>query len=1048
MIKYVIAKPVVVIVGIILISLFGILSLYRIPYQLTPSVTRPVITISTTWSGATPYEMEREIVERQEKALKGLDNLISMESRMRNSSANITLEFKIGTSLTESMLKVSNKLDEVKRYPDGIDKPIITATGESASPVVWMVLKTQDGNPSHVSQYRTFFNESVIQYFERIDGVAEVFFPGNTNREMHVIIDHAKLASYNLTLSDLIGVLDSENVNISAGTMDYGRRSYRVRSVAEYKSAEQISNTVIWSDGQKRVKLSDIGEVKEGYARATSYVESNFDAAMVIGIKPEPGANILELSDATERVFNELNSGILHHEGLYLEWVHDQRGYINGAISLVQQNIIIGGFLAIIVLWVFLRSFSSTVVIALAMPISILGTFIVMYALGRTLNVVSMAGISFAVGMLVDSAIVVLENIDRHRKLGKGIFLASFDGTREVVGALIASVLTTVAIFIPIINMEEEAGQLFRDIALTASSAVLFSMLVSIFVIPMFSYQILRFFGKKRDHAPTELERFGTRIVALIMSILEACISSRLRRIFTIVVFTISSILIGYLLMPKMEYLPQGNQNFVTTMINPPPGLSYEARREIGRAVFDLNAQYFLQNGYTKDVAGEMPPIRQMFFLGGDTFMYFGARSSIEDRAGDMIPQFFKTLAQIPGITGVSMQPGIFERGLGKGRTIDIDISGSDINGIIATASALQNMIRQNFPSGTQVRPLPSLDLIYPEINLYPDSDKLKAAGLTPTSFGIALDVLMEGRTIAEYKEEGREKIDLILKANKSDLVTPEEIYNAQIYTPNAGILPISSLSNIAREYGISEIRHFERKRTITLQVTPPKDTPLQSAMERIEGEFSTALKEQGLMNGISLRLSGTADKLTQTRLALQGGFLLAVVIIYLLMSALYENFIYPLIIIFTIPLAVAGGMLALKLVNLLLVSQPLDILTMLGFIILVGTVVNNAILIVYQAINNIRESGLDSYLAVKEAVRTRLRPIYMSTLTSLFGMLPLVVAPGPGSEVYRGLGAVILGGLTYSTIITVFVIPSLLLFVIDREYKQIDIENAERDGM
>lgn len=393
------------------------------------------------------------------------------------------------------------------------------------------------------------------------------------------------------------------------------------------------------------------------------------------------------------------------------------------------------------------------------------------------------------------------------------------------------------------------------------------------------------------------------------------------------------------------------------------------------------------------------------------------------------------------------MQPGIFERGMGKGRTIDVDISGVEIESLIQTASAMQRLIKQRLPQGTQVRPLPSLELIYPEINLYPDSDKLKAAGLNPSTFGVALDVLMDGRAIAEYKEEGREKIDLVLKANKGELKTPEEIYNALIYTPSAGILPLSSLSEIKREYGITEIRHFERKRTVTLQVTPPKNMPLEEAMEKIQGEFVEELQKQGLMGSNELRLSGTADKLTQTRLALQGGFVLAVVIIYLLMAALYENFIYPLIIIFTVPLAVAGGVIGLKLVNLFLANQPLDILTMLGFIILVGTVVNNAILIVYQAINNIREEGMEAYEAVILSVRTRLRPIYMSTLTSLFGMLPLVLAPGPGSEVYRGLGAVILGGLTFSTLITVFVIPSLLLFVIQKERLKIDIEKAEKAG-
>ena len=1040
MIKYVITKPVVIIVGIVLIALFGVLSLYQIPYQLTPSVTRPVISATTTWSGATPYEIEREIIERQEKVLKGLDNLVSMESRSRNGRGSITLEFRLGTSLTEAMLKVSNKLDEVKRYPDGMDRPIITATGESTSPVVWMSLKTKEGNARHINEYRTFFNERVSQYFERVDGVAELFFPSGTEREMHIIVDHEKLAGYKITIPELLAALSGENVNTSAGTMEYGTRVYRVRMVSEFKSIQQIEDTVIWSDGERRIRLSDVARVQEGYARANTYVQHNFAPALMIGIKPEPGSNILKLSDEIEKVYLKLNEGILAKEGLVLEWTYDQRDYINGAIDLVRRNILIGGILAIVVLWVFLRSFASTIVIALAMPISILGTFIVMNLLGRTLNVVSMAGISFAVGMLVDSAIVVLENIDRHRRLGKGIFQAAYEGSREVVGALIASVLTTVAIFIPILRLQEEAGQLFRDIALTASSAVLFSMVVSLLVIPMFSYQLLRFFGISQTEAKSH--SLGEKIAEMIMRLVAYCAASLSRRIITVAAFTLLSFGLSILLFPKMEYLPQGNQNFIATVLNPPPGLSYEERKAIGEEVFNLNKNYFLKEGYTKDVAGEMPPIRHMFYIGGETFMFFGAETNIEDRAKDMIPQLQRAIAGIPGITGIVMQPGIFERGIGKGRTIDVDVSGAEIESLVRTAGALQSLIRERFPRGTQVRPLPSLELTYPEVNLYPDSDLLKAAGLTPSSFGITLDVLMSGRNVAEYKEEGREKVDLVLKVENGGDETPESLYDSLIYTPNAGIVPLSMLSRLEYEYGMNEIRHFERRRTITLQVTPPKDLSLQEAMERIEGEFVQELRTRGIMGENELRLSGTADKLTQTRLALEGGFVLAVVIIYLLMAALYENFIYPLIIIFTVPLAVAGGLIALKLVNLFLVAQPLDILTMLGFIILVGTVVNNAILIVYQAINNVRAGVASHYDSVILAVRTRLRPIYMSTLTSLFGMLPLVLAPGPGSEVYRGLGAVILGGMTFSTLVVVFVIPALLLFVIGREGKRVDMEN------
>jgi HAE1 family hydrophobic/amphiphilic exporter-1 len=341
--------------------------------------------------------------------------------------------------------------------------------------------------------------------------------------------------------------------------------------------------------------------------------------------------------------------------------------------------------------------------------------------------------------------------------------------------------------------------------------------------------------------------------------------------------------------------------------------------------------------------------------------------------------------------------------------------------------------IAQEIPE-SQIRPVPSLELLFPEARLVPSRDRLKAVNMTARDFGVTLDVLMDGRDIGDFNEEGEKKINLILKASEEDIRTPEELYHSMIAVPGGRIVPISSLATLERTAGITEIRHLERQRTITLQVTPPFSIPLQEAMETITTRIIQPMAEQNMLQGTDVRQSGVADKLTETRQTLQWDFILAAIIAYLLMSALFGNFIYPLIIMFTLPLAAVGGLLGLKLVNWFVAPQPFDILTMLGFIILVGVVVNNAILIVHQALNNVRENGMAYQEAVLESTRTRLRPIYMSAATSVFGMLPLVLVPGPGSEFYRGLGSVVLGGLALSTIFTVFVIPSLLMFAIQME--------------
>lgn len=1034
-IKFSIEKPVTVIVSVIFLVLFGIIGLKSMPYQLSPTVIEPEITVTTMWVGATPYEIERDIIEEQENVLKGIPGLIEMESSAFNSRGTVTLRFKIGTDVDNALLRVSNKLNEVRSYPENVEQPVINATGAATSPIIWMILKADDDNPNSIDTYKTFFENEIRQYLERVEGVADLFMGGGTKREMHIIIKPEKLAAYGLTINNIINVLRDENVNISAGTMGVGRKNYRIRTTGEFNSPEEIENIVIKSTGQRRITVSDVASIGFGYEKTTVAMLHKGEKGIAIGVKPEPDSNVLELTDRVEEMVTWLNEEKLQPKNIHIEWVYDQRPYIRGAIGLIRTNIFIGGMLAIVVLLIFLRSFSLTLIAASAIPISVIGTFIFMNAFGRSLNVVSLAGIAFAVGMLVDSAIVVLENIDRHRKMGKSPFESAYDGTREVWGAILASTLTTVAIFLPVVFMQEEAGQLFRDIAIAVTCAVILSLFVSVSVIPMFSKQIFTLSGKKVSRK-NHLTDIGNSLAEGIMKIVQMATKNWKTRLTTVLSLTLLAVITAWLLMPPKEYLPQGNRNLVINILVPPPGLSYEERKETGEHIYKTLEPYF-----GKDYKG-YPGIEHMFYVGAEQIMLYGATSIHEQRAGELVPLFMELNNSIPGMFGMSMQAGVFQTRLGRGRTIEVDISGNDLNQVVQVAGTMFGIIKKEIPEA-QIRPVPSLEILYPEIKILPRRDRLKASGMSAKDLGIILDVLMDGRRIGEFKQEGQKKIDLVLKASEKDISTPEELYNSLLATPGGRIVPVSSLSELVRTTGLTQVRHLERRRTVTLQVTPPKTMPLQEAMETIDNKIIPILKNQGMLEGIDVRQSGVADKLTETGKALQWNFILAALIAYLLMAALFGNFIYPLIILFTVPLAAAGGFIGLRLENLFISYQPFDILTMLGFIILVGVVVNNAILIVHQALNNIRYHGMDYREAVLESTKTRLRPIYMSASTSVFGMLPLVLIGGPGSEFYRGLGSVVLGGIAISTIFTVFVIPCLLMFAIKME-KVKETKNTE----
>ena len=1033
-IKYSLHKPVTITVAVILILLFGLLALQQLPLQLTPNVTEAKISILTAWPGASPREIEQDIIEEQEQVLKNTPGLIVYEAKAQDNLGTITLTFKLGTSIDKALLEVSNKLTEVDNYPTNVEKPIIKATGESSSPVIWTMLRTLPENPNDIDTYKTYLEDQIREHYERVPGVAELFMLSGTKQQMQITLDINRLAKYKLSIDDIIHKIQRHNQDISAGSIDIDRRNYRIRTTAQFRSKKSLQELILLSDNDRQVKLKDISTVSYGYAIPNAFSAIEGTKGLIIGVKPENNTNIVTLSNNVEQVVNQLNETKLQEMGLKIDWLHDKRHYIQGSIELVQKNILIGGVLAIAVLLLFLRTISSTAVVALAIPISIISTFIILHLMGRSLNTISLAGISFSVGMLVDSAIVVLENIDRHKKMGKPFFTAAYDGTNEVWGALIASALTTIAVFLPIIFLQNEAGQLFKDIAIAVTAAVSFSLFVSISVIPMLWHQMMRLHphDKHQDNSSSNASRsilviVGNWITTVFMVLISNILQTRSKRILTILCLTFLSALSVYSLFPKMEYLPQGNRNLYFNIMIPPPGLSYQEKKSIGDSIYQQLKPHINQSvdGY--------PAIERLFYVAAGDFMIFGVIARDDSRIKELKPLLIPIVNSFPGLFGITKQAGVFEQGIGKGRTIDIDISGEKLEDITRVGATLFGALKKAVPT-MQIRPIPSIELLYPEVLLKPNHDQLQRLGMDSFSLGIIADVLLQGRKIGEFKSDGVKKIDLILKADQNHINSPEELYYSLVATPSGNLVGFNTLAELEQTTGISEIRHFNGKRTITLEVTPPQEMTLQEGMELFQQDIFPQLEQEGKLKNVNLSLSGTTDKLTETIDSMYLNIGLAIIITYLLMSALFANFIYPLIILFTLPLAAAGGFIGLALTNRFLAHQPLDVLTMLGFVILIGIVVNNAILIVHQTLNLIRNDGYEHKKAILESTRSRLRPIFMSSLTSLFGMLPLLLSPGPGSEFYRGLGSVITGGLAFSTLFTLFVIPSLLMFVIGME--------------
>jgi HAE1 family hydrophobic/amphiphilic exporter-1 len=1034
-----IERPIAVISAVLMTVLFGIVALERIPIQLAPDVNRPVITVQTLWPGAAPAEVEREIVNRQEEQMAGLEGLQSITSRSEQGRARVTLEFEIGANMDRALLLVSNRLDRVSGYPDETDQPTLDTAGSEDNPIAWFIMTRVQDNERPIHEYGDFIDDVVKDRIERVPGVSQVTYFGGSEREMQITVQPELLARYGLTVGAVLKALRDANAAVSAGDVDEGKRRYVVRTEGELSTLEAVRAVVLRAQvnpdtGRSgHVTLGDVAEVTFGYKRPTATIRMLGKDAIAFNAKRQTGANVIATMKGIGDAVRELNRSFVPDAGLKLQQVYDETVYINSAIDLVQQNIWVGGALAAMVLLLFLRSARATLVISIAIPVSIIGAFVAMAALGRSINVISLAGLAFAVGMVVDAAIVVLENIYRMREEGRSARDSAYHGANQVWGAVLVSALTTVMVFIPILIMDLEVGQLFRDIAVAISVAVTLSLIVSITVIPALSKRLFR--SPRTSTGETAFTRIKLPIVdtlaglfvKTVMWFVHRVVRNRFLALLVVTVMIAGAGAFSVNFLPKLEYLPEGNRNLVFGIIIPPPGYNLATMSGIAEQVEDATRPLWAIESGPESVPGGPPKIERFFFVATRATTFIGATSQEPQRAGELIPVLRDPVFREPGTFGFINQPSIFGRGIGSGRKIDFDISGPDLERVLAVAGRAVRKLATALPrsAGNQLRPNPGLELGAPEVRVIPDRVRLADNGITARELGNTLDAFNDGLRVAEVTA-GSKRLDLTLRGPTHGVTTTQGIAQLPVVTPDGRIIPASSLASVIFTAGPTEIRHRERQRTVTLELRPAPGIALEEALDVLREQVMEPLQSEGLPQGITLGFSGTADQLKQTWDAMLIQLLLALVIVYLVMAVLFESFIYPFVILTSVPVAAAGGVAGIALLNID-GFQPLDMLTLLGFVILIGIVVNNAILIVHQTLFHLREENMTPEQAIDTATRNRIRPIFMSTLTSVFGMLPLVLFPGAGSELYRGLGSVVVGGLALSALLTLVMVPPLL---------------------
>lgn len=1033
-------RPTAVISAVLMVVMFGALALKTIPVQLAPDVRKPIITVTTNWFGAAPAEIEREIINQQEDVLKGLEGLEKMLSSSTNGQGEITLEFAIGQNMDKALLLVANRLDRVPSYPAEADKPTLDTAGSDDNPIAWIVMKRTDGNTRPIHEYGDFAEDVIKARLERVSGVSRINVFGGSEKELRLIIEPQKLAQYGLTITQVATILRAANISLSAGDVEEGKRRYVVRTESELNNLEVIDQIALFSRRDEtgrniRVMLKDIATVEFGYKEPTARIRHLGEPAMAVNAVRETSANVIEIMAGLREAIAELNRDVLPQERLQLTQVYDETIYIDSAIELVQQNIYVGGTLAALILMLFLRSLGATLVVSLAIPVSIVGSFVAMAGMGRSINVISLAGLAFAVGMVVDAAIVVLENIYRLRQQHVPPDEAAYKGAAQVWGAVFVSALTTIMVFIPVLVMELEVSQLFRDIAVAISVAVTLSLIGAVTVIPALAKYLLR--GDVVDHAVHRrlpiIDPLAGLFVRLVMGFTGLVVRHRVFALTVVLAVSAGAVFTTWKFLPKLEYLPEGNRNLVFGIILPPPGYNLDTMSDIAKNLEAVVKPLWASETGRESVAGQPPKIDNFFFVALNSRTIVGASAVEGSRVAELIPVLSKPVFSEPGTFGFMTQPSIFGRGIGGQRAINLDISGPDLEKVLTVALQATGIVNDLFPrsEGNQFRPLPGLELGAPELRVLPHYIRLADSGVTPRDLALSIDAYNDGLRLLEVTLGGK-RMDLMLMGPKDNVTNTQGIGQLPVVTADGTILPVSALAEVKLTAGPTEIRHLERVRTVTLEILPASNIALESAMEMIQEQVIKPLNDKGLPPEISLSLSGTADQLTETWNAMVWQLVIAIAIVYLVMAVLFESFAYPLIIMLSVPLATAGAVLGLAGLNTFM-FQPLDMLTLLGFVILVGIVVNNAILLVHQTLYHLREEAMDAASAILEATRNRIRPIFMSTLTSVFGMLPLVLFPGAGSELYRGLGTVVLSGLAFSAVLTLVIIPSLLSLFVGR---------------
>jgi len=1027
-------RGILIAVATLIVALLGVVAATKIPVQMIPDLEVRTISVRTVWPGATPQDVEKEILVEQEEHLRSVPGLQRIVSSASFGRARVELEFPFGISLNDTMIDVINALSRVPSYPNNVDEPRIYATSFSANSFMFFRVAPLPGNPRGLKMIpmQDFIQDRVASRMETVPGVSEISVYGGAERQIQVIIDPVRLAERNLNVGQVRSAIQQRNRDLSGGEIESGKRRYLLRTVGRFRDIGDLKELIVDNRGDALIRLGEIADIRLGHFEISRYSYTNGSPVIGMSVRRQAGSNVIDIKRGMMLEVESINEEILKPAGMEMFLVADDVGYVEASIYNVWTNLLIGALLASIVMFLFLRTGKSTLIGVIGIPICTIAAFMGLMVAGRTINVISLAGVAFAIGMTLDNSIVVLESIELSWRKGLDRWQAAVDGVRKVWPAVLASTLTTVMVFVPIVFIAEEAGQLYSDVAIAISASIVASMLVAIAVVPAAAAHAFRGNQEHGSPPPAAWREF-------LINRVEWLIRTRAHRLGIITAVIVICVAFIVYLTPPAEYLPEGEEPKLFASMSPPTGYNLETMASIGDEVQEYFLP-FLDHDPGQFQRGETDVPAMAYF----NLSIEATRLRIISQPKD--PRDIKALmdaidrkfSSYVGMRSFVSRGSIITSNSGGTRSIDLDISGPSLQSIYEVAADAESRAREVFDK-PRIRTQPaSLTLSQPMVEIRPRWERLSQTGMSNTDMGFIIAAMTDGAFVDEFFLAD-DKIDIYLYSSTAGNAALDTLGQLPIHTPGNAVVPLASLASIVESVDTSNIRRVDGNRTVTMSIIPPDSIALETGLGMVKQDVVSYLQNAGKIPGsVKIRISGASDQLQATRESLAANYAVALVVIYLILVAILSNWGYPLLIMTTIPLGIASGIVGLWLMNQVgawlpaigypAVSQSFDMITMLGFLILMGTVVNNPILIVHQAMVNTREHHMAPYQAVRDAVATRLRPIAMTTLTTVFGLAPLVLIPGEGTELYRGLGVIVMFGLVGTAIVTLTFLPALTM--------------------